>query len=138
MRSITLLFILSCIALSADAQKRKISEISKKDSVIRIVCGTKIGIAYYIDGVRVIDPTIWVSSRQIAGSQSRSASPDPLLLLPQRNINSIANTIVGVDSRAGEAPNIRGCRADGTAYYIDGMRVRWIEYNVEDYVPRLK
>lgn len=44
--------------------------------------------------------------------------------LPQRSVNMIANTVAGVDARAGATPNIRGARADGTAYYIDGVRVQ--------------
>ncbi len=44
--------------------------------------------------------------------------------LPTRSVNSIANTTSGVDSRVGSTPNIRGARADGTAYYIDGVRVQ--------------
>lgn len=42
---------------------------------------------------------------------------------PTRNVNMLANTVAGVDARAGATPNIRGARADGTAYYIDGVRV---------------
>lgn len=45
-----------------------------------------------------------------------------LMRLPQRNINAVAGLVAGVDSRAGETPNIKGARADGTAYFIDGMR----------------
>lgn len=44
--------------------------------------------------------------------------------IPTRSTNSLANTVVGVDSRAGGTPNIKGARADGTAYYIDGVRVQ--------------
>lgn len=47
-----------------------------------------------------------------------------VVALPQRNPNMIANTFAGVDARAGGTPNIRGARADGTAYYIDGVRVQ--------------
>jgi hypothetical protein len=47
-----------------------------------------------------------------------------IMSLPQRNTNMIANTVAGVDARAGGTPNIRGARADGTAYYIDGVRVQ--------------
>lgn len=47
-----------------------------------------------------------------------------IMRLPQRNANSIANTVAGVDSRSGGTPNIRGARADGTAYYVDGVRVQ--------------
>jgi len=46
-----------------------------------------------------------------------------IMALPQRNVNMIANTTAGVDSRAGSTPNFRGARAEGTAYYIDGQRV---------------
>ncbi|MBC7382061.1 MAG: TonB-dependent receptor [Bacteroidia bacterium] len=41
-----------------------------------------------------------------------------------RNINTIAGTTMGVETRANGTPNIRGARADGTAYYIDGVRVQ--------------
>lgn len=54
-----------------------------------------------------------------------------LLRLPQRNVNAIAATIAGVDSRAGETPNIFGARADGTAYYVDGVRLRCTDLQVE-------
>ncbi len=43
-----------------------------------------------------------------------------------QSINAIAGISRGVDSRGGGAPNIRGARADGTAYYIDGVRVTGI------------
>ncbi len=48
---------------------------------------------------------------------------DPVKL-PTRSANMIANTFAGVDARSGGTPNIRGARADGTAYYIDGVRVQ--------------
>ncbi len=43
-----------------------------------------------------------------------------------QSVNAIAGITRGVDSRGGGAPNIRGARADGTAYYIDGVRVTGI------------
>lgn len=43
--------------------------------------------------------------------------------LPQRNVNSVAGLVPGVDSRNGQVPNIRGARPEGTAYYVDGIRV---------------
>jgi len=46
-----------------------------------------------------------------------------IMALPQRNINNIAGTTMGVDARSGATPNFRGARAEGTAYYIDGVRV---------------
>ena len=46
-----------------------------------------------------------------------------IMASPVRNINSIANAPMGVESRGGSTPNIRGARAEGSAYYIDGVRV---------------
>jgi Ca-activated chloride channel homolog len=46
-----------------------------------------------------------------------------IMAAPVRNINSIANTVMGVESRGGSTPNIRGARAEGSSYYIDGVRV---------------
>jgi hypothetical protein len=51
----------------------------------------------------------------------------PLINLPQRNINSIAGLNAGVVSVDGNTPNIKGARADGTAYFIDGVRVYHFE-----------
>lgn len=46
-----------------------------------------------------------------------------IMTSPVRNINSIANISMGVESRGGSTPNIRGARAEGSSYYIDGVRV---------------
>jgi hypothetical protein len=43
------------------------------------------------------------------------------------SINSIAGTHAGVVSVDGNTPNIKGARADGTAYFIDGVRVYHFE-----------
>lgn len=43
--------------------------------------------------------------------------------VPNQNINMIAAYVRGVDSRNGETPIIRGSRPEGTAYYIDGVRI---------------
>ena len=40
-----------------------------------------------------------------------------------QNINQIANTQAGVLSVDGETPSILGARTEGTAYYINGVRV---------------
>jgi hypothetical protein len=53
-------------------------------------------------------------------------------------VNKLAGTYMGVDSRNGEVPNIKGARQDGTAYFIDGVRVRSIDYPVENYISTLK
>lgn len=58
------------------------------------------------------------------GTSGMQLTNKEIMRLPQRSVNSIANITAGVDSRAGGTPNIRGARADGTAYYIDGIRVQ--------------
>lgn len=50
--------------------------------------------------------------------------------LPQRNINAIAGTVPGVDSRNGQIPNIRGAQQSGTAYYIDGIRTMELDISI--------
>lgn len=47
-----------------------------------------------------------------------------ILALGTRSVDKIAATSLGVESRAGGTPIFRGSRADGTAYYIDGVRVQ--------------
>ncbi len=58
------------------------------------------------------------------GVNKNTKTAKEIMALPQRNPNAIANTVAGVDSRAGSTPTFRGSRADGTAYYIDGVRVQ--------------
>lgn len=43
---------------------------------------------------------------------------------PTTNVNTIAGVFRGVETRGGGTPNIRGARPEGTAYYIDGVRVQ--------------
>ncbi len=43
---------------------------------------------------------------------------------------SVAASTLGVESRNGGTPNFRGSRADGTAYYIDGVRVQSGAFNL--------
>lgn len=57
------------------------------------------------------------------GAHTQKLTAKEIMASPVRNINSIANTAMGVESRGGGTPNIRGARAEGTAYYIDGVRV---------------
>lgn len=58
------------------------------------------------------------------GVTEKTLDSKMLMSTGTRNINSLANLGAGVDSRGGGAPTIRGARADGTAYYIDGVRVQ--------------
>ena len=48
-----------------------------------------------------------------------------LLQMARRDINAVASTVAGVDSRSGtnETPSIRGAGPAGTAYFVDGIRV---------------
>lgn len=39
------------------------------------------------------------------------------------NINHYANTFIGVVSINGATPSIKGAKSDGTAYFVDGVRV---------------
>lgn len=57
------------------------------------------------------------------GAHVQKITAKEIMASPQRNVNGLANTALGVNSRNGATPNIRGSRADGTAYYIDGVRV---------------
>ena len=44
--------------------------------------------------------------------------------MPGRSVASVASTVAGVSSRAGEIGRIRGDREGGNVYYVDGIRVR--------------
>jgi len=58
------------------------------------------------------------------GKGGKEFSSKELMRLGTRNTNMVANLTAGVDARSGGTPNIRGARADGTAYFIDGVRVQ--------------
>lgn len=47
------------------------------------------------------------------------------------NVNQMANTVAGVLSMDGEIPSILGARRDGTAYYINEVRV------LEGFLPEI-
>jgi len=49
--------------------------------------------------------------------------PENEVMAMSRSVNSISTYSLGVESRNGATPDFRGARADGTAYYIDGVRV---------------
>jgi hypothetical protein len=92
---------------------------------------------YYIDGINLDSadagvgircyfpiPVVWTAGVIVFDCKQ-------LNRLPQRNVNAVAGIVAGVDSRAGQIPNIRGARPEGTAYYIDGIRVRSTELAIE-------
>lgn len=79
------------------------------------------------DGGKQLEDVVIVRKKPLIdpdGVSKNTKTAQEIMRLPQRNANSIANTVAGVDSRAGATPNFRGARADGTAYYIDGVRVQ--------------
>ncbi len=54
--------------------------------------------------------------------------------MASKNINSVAATTVGVyQQNQGGALNVRGSRANGIAYYIDGQKVYGNGYDTEEY-----
>lgn len=79
------------------------------------------------DGGKIIEDVIVQAKKPLIdpdGVNKNTKTAKEIMALPQRNANMIANTVAGVDARAGGTPNFRGARADGTAYYIDGVRVQ--------------
>lgn len=75
---------------------------------------------------QVLTDVVVVRKRPLVDPEGKgggTVTAKEVMRLPQRNVNMIANTFAGVDARAGGTPNFRGARADGTAYYVDGVRV---------------
>lgn len=112
------------LAVGVWAQSNRVVDTSNNSNWRDSKPGT--GTVYYIQGVRAVH--INVGS---GGLGNFFTKPDgtviireaQLMCLPQRNINAVAGIFAGVDSRAGQIPNIRGTRQDGTAYYLDGIRI---------------
>jgi hypothetical protein len=76
---------------------------------------------------KVIDEVVITRKKQLVDPEGKGGATKgskEIMALPQRSVNMVANTVAGVDARAGGTPNFRGARADGTAYYIDGVRVQ--------------
>jgi hypothetical protein len=74
-------------------------------------------------------PEVRVISRKVPivdpkGTSGETFDAEDIIRMPTRNVNSIANTVAGVVSVNGGTPTFRGSRADGSAYYIDGVRVQ--------------
>jgi len=64
-------------------------------------------------------------SAQVIQSTGKHFSSEEISKMARRDVNGIASTVAGVDSRPGtnEVPSIRGADASGTAYFVDGVRV---------------
>lgn len=58
-------------------------------------------------------------------STGKTFNAETITRMARRDVNGIASTVAGVESRpgTGETPSIRGAGAAGTAYFVDGVRV---------------
>lgn len=58
-------------------------------------------------------------------SIGKTFNAETITQMARRDVNGIASTVAGVESRpgTGETPSIRGAGAAGTAYFVDGVRV---------------
>ncbi|MBC7775843.1 MAG: carboxypeptidase regulatory-like domain-containing protein [Phycisphaerae bacterium] len=56
-------------------------------------------------------------------SSGQTLTSDQIKNLPTRSVNTIVATTVGASSIDGGDVNIKGARANGTDYYLDGVRV---------------
>ena len=68
--------------------------------------------------------TIYYKSKSIPVQQSigQTYDSEQLSRMARKDINGVAGTVAGVDTRSGEVPNIRNAGAAGTAYFVDGVR----------------
>ena len=62
------------------------------------------------------------NTSQVIQSTGKTYDGDQLTQMARKDINSIAGTVAGVETRAGEVPNIRNAGPAGTAYFVDGVR----------------
>lgn len=75
-----------------------------------------------LDDVEVIDYKVPLISKDQTQTGA-SVTAEEIAKLPSRSAEAVAATVGGVYSEDGGTPNMRGARSDGTAYYIDGVRV---------------
>jgi len=74
-----------------------------------------------LDAVEVIDYKVPLISKDQTQTGA-TVTADEIAKLPTRSAEAVAATVGGVYSDGGST-NMRGARSDGTAYYIDGVRV---------------
>lgn len=78
------------------------------------------------DSVRVSSTgtDVWKynSMNEVIQSTGKTYNSEQLQRMAAKDINQIANTVPGVQSRPGEPLMIRGTNT-GTAYFVDGVRV---------------
>ncbi|MES2560196.1 MAG: hypothetical protein V4590_10670 [Bacteroidota bacterium] len=70
-------------------------------------------------------PTVYYKSTTVPVQQTtgQTYDSDQLTRMARKDINSLAGTVAGVETRGGEVPNIRNAGSEGTAYFVDGVRV---------------
>lgn len=68
--------------------------------------------------------TIYYKSNSIPVQQSigQTYDSEQLSRMARKDINGVAGTVAGVETRSGEVPNIRNAGSAGTAYFVDGVR----------------
>jgi outer membrane receptor for ferrienterochelin and colicin len=59
---------------------------------------------------------------EVIQGSGKSFNSNQLQQMAAKDVNQIANTVSGVQARAGEPVIIRGI-SNGTAYFVDGVRV---------------
>ena len=83
-------------------------------------------------GTQLQEVTVTYKKQMIdkAGVKGSVSQSNELMYVGTRNINALASTTFGVESRSGDYPNFRGSRSNDAAYYIDGVRVNTVGSNV--------
>jgi len=115
MKTIVLLFICSGLFISVSAQNQK--PIRYKSSNPNAIAPLKVGDQSQEESV------IKRKDLNIMATSGRTYNNKALMSMPSRDVNRIAGSVAGVNSRAGETPSIRGVDPSGTAYFVDGIRV---------------
>jgi hypothetical protein len=87
---------------------------------------------YYMDDANMTDSITRISyltpinrstMSMLPASTGQSYGGNDMMRMGNRHVNAVANTVPGVMSIGGQTPSIRGARTDGTAYFVDGLRV---------------
>ncbi|MES2779451.1 MAG: hypothetical protein V4651_06085 [Bacteroidota bacterium] len=69
--------------------------------------------------------TVYYESKNnnVIQSTGQTYDSEQLTRMARKDVNGVASTVAGVESRSGEIPNIRNAGQAGTAYFVDGVRV---------------
>lgn len=104
-----------------------IPKLCRNTGNISFVCSRVDASVYYLDGVRIKEADCFVSvnllSPLLSPIGSKKVYPrEQLRILAARNISEVASLTAGMQLTTDEL-SFRGSREDGTAYYLDGMRL---------------